>query len=59
MRGLKWERKRPSLVLVDDVEDEELVASEARREKFRRWFYGAVKPILRDGGKIRMQFRNK
>lgn len=54
MRGLKWERKRPSLVVPDDLEDEELVASEARREKFRRWFYGAVKPILRDGGKIRM-----
>jgi len=54
MRGLKWERKRPSLVVPDDLEDEELVASEQRREKFRRWFYGAVKPILRDGGKIRM-----
>jgi len=54
MRGMKWERKRPSLVIPDDLEDEELVASEARREKFRRWFYGAVKPILRDGGKIRM-----
>ncbi len=54
MRGLKWERKRPSLVVPDDLEDEELVASEPRREKFRRWFYGAVKPILRDGGKIRM-----
>ncbi len=54
MRGLKWERKRPSLVLVDDIEDEELVASETRREKFRKWFYGAVKPILSDGGKIRM-----
>lgn len=54
MRGLKWERKRPSLVVVDDLEDEELVASEVRRDKFRRWFYGAVKPILRDGGQIRM-----
>lgn len=54
MRGMKWERKRPSLVVPDDLEDEELVASESRREKFRRWFYGAVKPILRDGGKIRM-----
>jgi predicted phage terminase large subunit-like protein len=54
MRGLKWERKRPSLVVADDLEDEELVSSELRREKFRRWFYGAVKPIIRDGGKIRV-----
>lgn len=54
MRGLKWERKRPSLVIPDDLEDEELVMNEDRRTKFRRWFYGAVKPILRDGGLIRM-----
>jgi len=54
MRGLKWERKRPSLVIADDLEDEDLVASETRREKFRRWFYGAVKPILRDGGVLRV-----
>jgi len=54
MRGMKWERKRPSLVIGDDLEDEDLVASEMRRDKFKRWFYGAVKPIIRDGGKIRM-----
>jgi len=54
MRGLKWERKRPSMVILDDVEDEELVASDDRRDKFKRWFFGAVKPILRDGGTIRM-----
>lgn len=54
MRGLKWERKRPSLVVPDDLEDEALVESESRREKFRRWFMGAVKPILKEGGKIRM-----
>jgi predicted phage terminase large subunit-like protein len=53
MRGLKWERKRPSAVVFDDLEDEEMVLNEQRREKFRRWFYGAVKPILRAGGKIR------
>lgn len=54
MRGLKWERKRPSLVVADDLEDEEIVASELQREKFRKWFYGVVKPIIRHGGKIRV-----
>lgn len=53
MRGLKWERKRPNLVLFDDMEDEEIVASEARREKFRHWFYGAVRPITKAGAQIR------
>ena len=54
MRGIKWERKRPSLVVADDLEDEEIVASQLQREKFRNWFFGVVKPIIRFGGKIRV-----
>lgn len=53
MRGLKWERKRPDTCVFDDMEDEDMVLNENRREKFRRWFYGTVRPILRGGGKIR------
>ena len=53
MRGLKWQRKRPDLVVFDDMEDEDLVLSQERREKFRKWFYGAVKPIIKSGGLIR------
>ena len=54
MRGLKWERKRPDTVIADDMEDEEMVASEQRREKFRQWFYGTVRPLMRSGGRIRI-----
>ena len=54
MRGLKWERKRPNLVVVDDVEDEDIVSSEERRRKFKRWFMGALRPIISDKGKIRI-----
>ena len=54
MRGLKWDRKRPDLVLCDDLEDDEIVLNEERREKFRRWFYGAVRPIVKTGGLIRL-----
>lgn len=53
MRGLKWNRKRPGMVVFDDMEDEEMVLNETRREKFRRWFYGTVRPILKGGGRIR------
>ena len=53
MRGLKWERKRPSMVLWDDLEDDEAVLNEARRLKFRQWFFGALKPITKSGGKTR------
>jgi len=54
MRGLKWERKRPDTVLCDDLEDDEIVLNEERRDRFIRWFYGALKPIIRSGGKIRL-----
>ncbi len=54
MRGIKWERKRPNLVVGDDMEDDESVMNPERREKFRRWFMAAVKPIVKVGGKIRI-----
>jgi len=53
IRGLKWERKRPDYVLFDDMEDEEMVLNQQRREKFRKNFYGAIKPIIKRKGKIR------
>lgn len=54
IRGLKWERKRPDTVIGDDMEDEETVLNEQRRKKFERNFYGAVKPIISESGKIRV-----
>lgn len=54
MRGLKWDRMRPDLVVGDDLEDDETVLNQERRNKFKRWFYGAVVPIVNDGGLIRM-----
>jgi predicted phage terminase large subunit-like protein len=54
MRGMKWDHKRPDYVICDDMEDEELVMSPERRDKFKKWFYGAVKPIVKAGGRIRV-----
>ena len=54
MRGLKWRATRPDMVLCDDLEDDEIVLNAERREKFRRWFYGAVRPLVRAGGRIRL-----
>lgn len=54
MRGTKWERGRPDLVVVDDIEDDEIVMNQDRRRKFKRWFYGAVRPILSNSGIIRV-----
>jgi phage terminase large subunit-like protein len=54
IRGRKWRGKRPSLVLGDDLEDDEQVENKDRRRKFRRWFFRACKQALRDGGRIRV-----
>lgn len=54
LRGRKWRGKRPGLIVCDDLEDDEQVESKDRRDKFRRWFFRAVKPALRRGGKLRV-----
>lgn len=54
MRGLKWNGKRPGLIICDDLEEDEQVENFDRRTKFRRWFYRALLPCRRRGGKVRM-----
>ena len=52
MRGLKWNNKRPDLIVGDDLENDEIVLNSDRRQKFKRWFYGALVPSLAVGGVI-------
>ena len=54
LRGLKWKHKRPNLILGDDLENDEIVMNQDRREKFRQWFFNALLPILSDDGCIRI-----
>jgi predicted phage terminase large subunit-like protein len=54
MRGLKWNNKRPDLIVCDDIENDEIVMNPERRIKFKRWFYGALVPSLAVGGLIRV-----
>jgi predicted phage terminase large subunit-like protein len=54
LRGLKWANKRPNLVIVDDLENDEAVANKDRREKLKRWFNGALLPCISDTGIVRM-----
>ena len=54
MRGLKWDNKRPDLIVCDDLENDEIVMNKERRDKFKRWFYGAVIPCLSATGVIRI-----
>ena len=53
MRGLLWDGQRPDMVVLDDLESDEQVMNKERRDKFRRWFYGALIPALSENGIIR------
>lgn len=44
VRGRKWKNKRPNLIICDDMENDELVMNDDRRDKFSRWFNNALLP---------------
>lgn len=54
VRGLKWNQMRPDLIVCDDLENEEAVANKDRREKFRKWFNGALLPCRAKHGIVRL-----
>lgn len=45
-RGLRWRQHRPTLVILDDVEDEELVLSQRRVQKALTWLLATVLPRM-------------
>ena len=54
MRGMKWDNKRPGLILCDDLEDDDQTENMDSRREFRKWFIRQLVPCLRRNGKIRM-----
>ena len=54
LRGAKHNDQRPDFLFVDDLEDEDNVATEDARRKLKRWFNGALIPALDPSGKIRL-----
>ena len=42
IRGIKYKHYRPDLIIIDDLEDPEAVASEERRKKLEEWFFADV-----------------
>jgi predicted phage terminase large subunit-like protein len=45
LRGRAWGTIRPSLIIVDDAEDDELVLQRERRQKLLKWFTNALIPM--------------
>lgn len=46
MRGTRIGGKRPNIILLDDIENDENVESKESREKLANWFYNAVIPAV-------------
>lgn len=53
LRGLKWDQRRPDLLVLDDLENDEIVMNDDRRKKFRDWFSGALIPCKSINGIVR------
>ena len=52
MRGIKRNRKRPDLIILDDIINDELVMNRMRVDRLNRWFYKALLPSLSPNGEI-------
>jgi predicted phage terminase large subunit-like protein len=53
VRGIKWNGRRPGLIVGDDMEEDEQVENVARRRKLSRWVNRALIPMGRKGCKVR------
>jgi predicted phage terminase large subunit-like protein len=54
LRGMLWNGARPDLIVMDDGENDEVVMNKDRREKFKRWVYGALIPCRSQHGIFRI-----
>lgn len=54
VRGMKWNHLRPDLIVCDDIENDEIVMNQDRREKFRNWMMKALLPCRSREGIVRM-----
>jgi len=54
VRGIKWNGRRPGLIVGDDMEEDEQVENLARRKKLARWVNRALIPMGRKGCKVRI-----
>ena len=43
-RGVNIKNNRPSKIIIDDGEDDDMVASKDRRMKYERWIYNVIMP---------------
>jgi len=45
LRGLRYQEKRPDIIILDDIEKLEEISSEKQRQKLKEWFFADVLPL--------------
>jgi len=56
MRGLKVGKDRPSLIIIDDFENDENVETPEQRDKLWKRLFAVIKPMLRSGGSTKIVY---
>ena len=54
VRGIRWNGRRPGLIVGDDIEEDEQVENSERRRKLSRWINRALIPMGRRGARVRI-----
>jgi len=52
IRGMMHGGQRPDLVIIDDLENDELVANKERRDKLLNWVYASLLPAMAPDGRF-------
>jgi phage terminase large subunit-like protein len=52
LRGIKRNRKRPDLILIDDLLNDEIVQNRLRLDRLQRWYFKALLPSLDPSGEV-------
>lgn len=56
-RGIRYRNKRPNIIVVDDIDDDEIAENQRRVKKVVKWLFGALYGAMDDNG-CRMIFAN-
>jgi phage terminase large subunit-like protein len=56
MRGLKVGKDRPSLVIIDDFENDENVETPEQRDKLWKRLFAVIKPMMRSAGETKIVY---
>jgi len=52
LRGIKRNRKRPDLIILDDIINDEICQNKLRIDRLNRWFFKALLPSLHPSGSV-------